>query len=77
MNKLTKDVARYILLIILMLGASDLLNQARLLNEVGKLSTEYAGIVAVYLGVWGYVVKWFFTTKTTDNGMSVNDDERY
>jgi len=63
MSKKLKEILRYVLLVLLMLGAYDLGNRAYGLEEIGKLTAQYAGIVGIYLGVWGYVIKSFFATK--------------
>lgn len=62
-SKTVKETLRYVLLALLMMGAYDLGNRAYVLEETGKLTMQYAGIVGVYLGVWGYVIKSFFTSK--------------
>jgi len=58
----TKEKARYIILALLMIGALVIIRGAYQLEEEGKLTMQYAGIVATYLGVWGYIIKWFFNT---------------
>jgi len=62
MTKKNKEIARYLLLIALTLGAYLSMNTAYELEKMSKLTTQYAGVVGIYLGVWGYIIKWFFTS---------------
>jgi len=66
MNKFHKEIARYVLLALLTLMMYKLTEQAYLLESNGKLTMQFAGVVATYLGTWGYVIKWFFTSTVGD-----------
>jgi len=73
MKKVHKEIARYILLTVLTVIMYGLLQEARDLVMKSKLTTEYAGIVSVYLGVWGYVIKSFFTSTVSEDKGIDND----
>ena len=74
MKKETKEIIRYILLAILMLGAYDLTNRAYLLEKDHLLTVQFAGIVASYLAIWGFVIKVFFTTTVSDDKINKIDN---
>jgi len=70
MKKAHKEIGRYILLALLMMMMYKLTSEAYVLETNGKLTMQFAGVVSVYLGTWGYVIKWFFTSKVGDNNDS-------
>lgn len=62
MKKEYKEIARYILLAVLTYGAYDIIKLSYGLELHKSLTMQFAGIAGTYLAVWGYIVKWFFTS---------------
>ena len=81
MSKESKEIARYILLVVLTIGAYSIVNAALMLEQDGKLTMQFAGITGTYLAVWGYIVKWFFNSRVAvensdNNNTGFNNDFR-
>ena len=63
MKAFHKSIMRYVILTILIIESHMLTQQAFALEEVGKLTIQFAGVVGIYLSTTAYVLKWFFQTK--------------
>lgn len=67
MNIKNKMIVRYILLFTITIGAFISINSVYHLEIIGKSSMVYGGVIGAYLGVWGYIVKWHYNTKISDD----------
>ena len=64
--KLYKEIIRYIILAIITTWVFHLTNQAYTLEEAGKLTLQFAGIVMSALGVLTLIVKFILHSKVSD-----------
>jgi len=71
MDKKTKDALRYIILIAVSMltyfAIQDIMGYAFTTKNMSNATAGLlSAISASILGVWGYIVKWFFQTKASD-----------
>ncbi len=61
-----KEVIRYVIILLIMLGTYDMSMKAYELEVAGKLTIQFAGIVASSYAILTLVLKFIFQSKVED-----------
>ena len=66
MPKIYKEVIRYIIIALIMIGTYDMSMKAYELEVAGKLTMQFAGVVASTYAILTLVLKFIFQSKVED-----------